>query len=76
MMSMMDAPHAMSQLMGRGLWRMRQLNKTRGKRAAFWRMCLCGQEFYAIGRGRKVARRLAEEHIARCRKRSEEHVNG
>jgi hypothetical protein len=42
----------------------------RGRRGMFFRMCQCGQEFYAIGRGRKVSRRLAEAHIQRCRAQS------
>lgn len=52
------------------------LARMQGKRKAFWRMCMCGSEFFAIGRNRKVQRRKAEEHIQRCRQKARERANG
>lgn len=60
----------MAEMMARGRARMNELSRKRGRRGAFWRMCQCGQEFSAIGRKRKVTRRLAETHIQRCRAKS------
>jgi hypothetical protein len=62
--------NVMQAMVQRGLSIVAVLNKKRGRRGAFFRMCQCGQEFYAIGRGRKVSRRLAEAHIQRCRAKS------
>jgi hypothetical protein len=48
----------------------RGLARLAGKRKAFWRMCMCGSEFFAVGRNRKVRRREAEQHIERCRQKA------
>jgi hypothetical protein len=60
----------MQAMMQRGLSVVSAMQAKRGRRGMFFRMCQCGQEFYAIGRGRKVSRRLASEHIERCRQKS------
>ena len=52
------------------------LARLRGKRKAFWRMCMCGQQFFAVKRQRKVCRRKAEEHVQRCRAKARERANG
>lgn len=57
----------MGHIMQRGLACIRRLSRIRRTRGVFWRMCGCGKEFSAIGRRRKVTRRLAEAHIQRCR---------
>jgi hypothetical protein len=69
----MDAHMLMQRMQQRGLARVA------GKRKAFWRMCMCGCEFFAIGRKRKVRRREANEHVQRCRQKAlqvVEKVNG
>jgi predicted SprT family Zn-dependent metalloprotease len=60
----MDAQMLMQQMQAIGLARVQ------GQRKAFWRMCMCGTQFHAIGRKRKVRRREAEEHIQRCRQKA------
>jgi hypothetical protein len=54
----------------------RGLARLAGKRKAFWRMCMCGSEFFAVGRNRKVQRRKADEHVQRCREKAAARVAG
>jgi hypothetical protein len=41
-----------------------------GTRKLTVRVCGCGREFVGVGRSRKVARRLADEHIQQCREKA------